>query len=180
MAIEIRAEYAAVLSKAMKRSAAAAINKSIRQASTQAGRKVRRVYNIRARDLKQYIRYRRANSNKLVGSVGIQDKRLPLKLFAARDDYPRGVSFIIRRASGRKRLKHAFFAVVGGRLDVYERKVVGNKRVKRFPIKKLSTVSPAIMFDKEGRATIEKYLNENYKRIFEHELDYRLSRLTSV
>ena len=174
--IVLSVDSARAISQAMKRAAAAAINKSLKSASVQAGRRVRQVYNIKARDLKPYIKYSRANQYKLTGQVGIENRRLPLKLFGPAE-HPRGITVRIRRDRGRVLVKHAFVAAVGGKLNIYTRAKKNGKRVWRLPIKVLNTVSPGKMFEKEGEKVIEEYLQKNYRRIFEHELDFRLERI---
>ena len=172
-----------------KRAIVSAINKIGSQATTQARRKVREKYNIKARDLSQSIKLVRAkggSNDQLFAVIKGSGKPLSLYKFSPSPKEPppqkgvpmkarkrRKVTVKVLRAEGRKRLENAFVARIRGAAtpSIYQRK--GNARL---PIKRLLTVGPAKMFEKHGIPAAQEIVRTKGKDIMLHEIDYYLKR----
>jgi hypothetical protein len=170
--VSIPIEKAGIIIPAMRRGISSALNKVMSKASTSASREVRKVYNIKARDIKQRTKIIKANINRAIASFSIEGSRMKLLLFGARDEYPKGVTVMIKKGS-RKRLRSAFVAKMpSGLLNVFIRTTE-----KRLPIKSLRTLDIATMYNVEGEKAVEKIFNNEYLKIMEHEIDFRLSKI---
>lgn len=168
-----------------------ALNKIGSQATTQAKRKVRGVYNIKAKDLSASIKLIRAKSGlsgneQLFAVLKGSGDPLSLYKFSPSPKEPpvqkgvplksrkrRKVTVKVLRQGGRKRLKNAFVARIKGAKtpSIYAR-----EGKKRLPIKRLLTVGPAKMFEKQGIPAAQQIVRKKGKDIMLHEIDYYLKR----
>lgn len=172
MAIEIQAKDAVKIPRAFRLAISSAINKTIKKADTAAGRAVRAIYNIKARDLKKAVRIIKSNSNKLEGRSQIIGQRLRLFYFGAKQNKT-GVSVRIRKDSGRKTVKSAFIATMpSGLKNAFRRQTKA-----RLPIQSLTTLDPASMYDNQGEKQFDKTIKTDLGRIFDQEFNYRLSKI---
>ena len=167
------------MDKAVINATRSTINKLLKKANTEASKAVRKVYNIKAKDLKKYTYLYKATNNKLKAEIRIYKNRLPLELFQPRSRRKaieaksnrwqkrkikrNVVSVKIRKTSGRKDIKGAF---------IYKGKIFKRIRKGRFPIRRLFTVGPALMYWKEGLKVMENVTNENAGKTMAHELKY--------
>jgi len=130
---------------------------------------VRKNYNIKAKDLKEYIKLKK------VGNGGykfiIQGKTLGLEKFKARQTKS-GVSVMIKKGN-RIKLSHAFLAKdSNGNIRVFERETK-----KRMPITRLFSVSVPQMFNKKILKSGMSEANKTFEKEFKHNLDYYLGKM---
>ncbi len=173
MAIVIELKNAQKIIPAMRRGIASALNKIMKKAFTESSKQVRKVYNIKARDLKHATKFNKAHVNKASSSFSVEGSRLKLLFFGADDQNPRGVTVRIKKTSGRKRLRSAFVErMPSGHTNVFMR-----KGPERLPIKSLTTIGTPTMFDAEGEKAVEKTFNNDFPKTLEREIDFKLSQI---
>ena len=182
--------------KRFKKVVTRTLNKTASQANTAMSRKVREVYNIKAKDLRTKIRVFRANDGKLFAVIRVQDKQgMPLLSFSARQTR-KGITYKVKKASGNKRVDGAFIATMeSGHKGVFERygeKVKPSRgkytarRFKRGPqqgepilrqsIQELFRIDAVGMVDQHGIMAIEQVIKEKMDDIFNHELGWEMSK----
>ena len=158
------------IDKALTNAGRSALNKIIRKAKTATSRRVREVYNIKAKDLNQYIKVFRATNSNLEATLMITGKRIPLHLFGMRKS-SRGVSVLVKKTSGRKIVAHAFTNEKLGE-GIWKR-----KGKPRFPVRRLKTLSAPKMYEQEAVIVFEKLTKEELGKTMKHELTYYLSKI---
>jgi hypothetical protein len=179
------------LDRAARRSFRSAINKAARKSFTAASKSVRAVYNIKASDVRKYSRIRSATDQNLQATVTVLQKRLPVYAFGARQTKS-GVTVRIKKAGGRKLIRGVFIAKMpGGETSVFRRmeKRLGDPRQWRhklirksprvyhgLPIKLLTTLDYASMFEKEGLRPLTLNFDKDFREIFERDLQFFLDR----
>jgi len=132
-------------------------------------KEVRKTYNIRAKDLKEYIKLKKTGDMEY--RFNIQGKTLGLEKFKARQT-KRGVSVMVKRGQ-RFKLSHAFLAKdSNGNIRVFERETK-----KRMPITRLFSLSVPQMFNEKILKKGMKEANETFEKEFKHNLDYYLGKM---
>jgi hypothetical protein len=127
-----------------------AINETTAEQKTSIARKIYEKVNLTSGRIKKDIHIVRATPKKLAGSVRLEhQRRIGLRQFGARQTR-KGVSYQIARGGARKTARHAFIATAKGAEHVFERKVIGGKRVGRLPLRRLMGVSAWGAFVKAG------------------------------
>ena len=149
--------------------------KAQKRTTTESGRKfrtttvkeVRKIYNIKAKDLKARIRTRVEKGKEgYAWRMQVKGRPIGLEKFGARQT-KKGVSVLVRKDSGRKTLSKAFIA----KGKVFER--VGKKRL---PIVNLKTLSVAQMFNKETLKVAFEEVSREYPKRFKHNLFFYLEK----
>lgn len=159
------------LNRALNNAGRSAINKILIQGRNIASRKVRDVYNVKAKILKDNTVIRRASNRSLEGQLIIRGRKLPLIAFGARK-VRRGTTVRVKKSSGRKLIRHAFIATMpSGKVHVWMRRGPG-----RLPIDAKFTISPAGMFENEGVKAFEDLMQRKLPATIDHELQYYLER----
>lgn len=147
-----------------------AINKTARGLRTQISKSVRNQLNIKASAVKESLSIAKATRRpRPSATLSVAAKPVSLKEYGARQNR-KGVSVRVKRANGRKLIKHAFVVQVLGS-HAFQR--VGDARL---PIKKLfgpSVKQEAEQLSPEFRIFISKTLE---KRIRE-EIDWEIEKL---
>lgn len=155
------------MSKAIDKARVSANNKTARQGLTQAKKIIRQEYNIQAKYLNRNIKTQRGNTLRPAAQIIASGSGISLKAYSPRQ-VKTGVSISVKKGN-RKIIKHAFgpkIGTLGG--SVFQR--VGKERL---PIRKLLGPGAAALMDsKKVMKTLDVYLAENYKRIYESELKY--------
>jgi transcriptional regulatory protein LevR len=162
------------LNKAIINANRSALNKVIAKAKTAASRAVREVYNIKARDLNKEIKIRRATNSNLRAILSLKTRRTSLTKFSPRRvkiNKRFGVKVKIKRKEPPKLVKGAFMADVRNKTNIFKR--VGKKR---FPIKKLFTLSVAEMFEREGEKALQNLIKNELAAIHKRELQYYIKK----
>ena len=133
---------------------------------------VRKTYNVKASELKKRMKIGNSkDSYKYEWHMYVKGRPLGLENFGARQT-KKGVSVLIKRQSGRKVLLHTFLRRgKSGNLKVFAR-----KGKERLPIKSYYTISIPQMFTKEIVDAGLERVEREYKRDFERNLLYYITK----
>lgn len=135
--------YPGALPRVMSR----AINRTANQARTQIARKISSQVQVSVSDVRRGVRIDRATRTKWQADLQITGFRTPLIKFGARQTKT-GISYIIDKSTGRKRIDTAFIATMpSGHKGVFKR-----KGKSRLPIVELRGASIGVLF--ENTATV--------------------------
>lgn len=146
---------------------ARAINRSIQGVPTDATREVRKTYNVRASDVRSRFYLRKASVAKLFGQAISTGKAIPLTRFSplpgpGKRRPPVGLSFLVMRAHGRRKIPRSFWA----KGSVFQR--IGEDRNK---IKKLFAPSvPQMVGRPEIIQQFQQQANHRFMVTFDHEV----------
>lgn len=119
-----------------------AMNETARVATTASLGKVRRNWNIKARDLKRYVSAERATANKASYVFKFHSRAINLQEFEGVDEYPKGVRYKIQKKRGW--LPNAFIKGNGRNKFILQR--TGDER---YPLLPHFSITPSTMFLKE-------------------------------
>lgn len=157
------------------KAAARAVNATIAQAKTEMSRQIRQEYVVDARFVRERLRIKRATFFKgvlaieAVLSADEKPRSANLIRFVARRTKA-GVSVKIKRAGARKVVRGAF---IGNKGRTVFRRITD----KRLPIKAISTVDVAQMFNaKRINARVVTSIRENFARLFESEARFFVAK----
>lgn len=160
-----------ILSDGVLKARLSANYKTAKQATTQAKREIRSVYNIKAKYLNQNIKTHRGSASNHAAKITATGQGIRLKAFGAKQ-VKTGVSVQVKKGN-RKIIKHAFGPKIprlGGNVFVRSGK-------ERLPIKKLFGPGAAAMFGtKKVMGKVKTYVKNNYKRIYEHALQFYIKK----
>jgi len=161
------------IEKAFSRAVVRAVNRMIVTGRAAATRQVRKIYNVKAGDLKNATTIYRASSSRKEALLVIQGRRMAVILFDARHRRTaKGATVRIKKSEGRKLIRSTFIvSMSSGKRHVWKR--VGKERL---PIKPLFTVSPPKMFEVEGEKAFKEIIEKEFGKTFENELSFQLSR----
>jgi len=155
-----------------------ALNTALDRSATEANRRIREVYNIKARAVAASFKKKRAagGSRLANATLTIRGARIPLIEFAARwtRKTPTGASVMIKRGEGRKRIAGAFIGVHGktGARQVFVR--VGKKR---YPIKSLRSISlPQAFVEKTVLEAVQAKAAATFRSEFERQLTHLMPK----
>jgi len=166
------------------------VNKTSAKAKTSAKKSIRQDYRIKARDVD--IKLDRAKGNRFFAILRAAYKPLRLTKFFVRS-MKAGLFVEIKRGS-RKKLQNAFFGQPSGKdWGVFgQKKQVSSSQTLLFQRKKTSgkyqgyplTVPSgpsigALLKREETKKAVETSVNENFHRIFAHELEYSMKKKSS-
>ena len=170
--------------KAMRKT----INDLMTRSSNTAKKHVRSRYNIKVKQLNRYINVRKASGNNLEARFSVRSRRVSLFNFISKSSISssikskrrgrRPVKVKVLKQSGMYKLRHAFVMIgKSGNIGIFERVVGVKSSTGKDKIKRLSTVGPAKMFEKEGVPLMQRYVDENSGRIFKQNFDYYIGRV---
>lgn len=165
------------------------LNNLMVQGSNAAKRKVRERYNIKPKQLNRYITtYRSTPANGLEASINVRSRSASLFNFihrssisssinAKRRSKRKPVKIKVLKGGGTHKLRHAFVMMgKNSNIGIFER-VPGVKTAKgTAKIKRLSTIGPSKMFEKEGVPIMQKYVDDNAARIFKNNFDFYIGK----
>jgi hypothetical protein len=156
-----------VFRKALRRT----LSESGDRFKTSAVKDVREIYNVKARDLKERIRGRLVSPDRY--ELAVQGRTMNLIHFGASKLKRGGVSVLVRRDHGRKKIRGAFIARDRhGSLRVFMR-----KGKERLPIEAKNTLSAPQMFNDEILEKNMRDADEFVPKRLEHNLEYYLGKL---
>ena len=161
--------------KAMAR----AINRAIQGARTAASKSIRKVYRVKAGDIRQTMTLRRATPARLEASVTSVGRKLPLFAFAPRPSKP---------GTGGKGRPHLTVSVRKGRRTKHRRAWIGTflsrlqvamrTSSKRFPVRMLKGPAiPQMLGVPDVIAEVELVATERLDQRIDHEIRVLLERL---
>lgn len=172
----VTARFEGLAARVQNRATLRAINRAVDAVATEANREIRKVYRIKASDLRKAITKKKAFLKQAVmsGSVIFSGRRLNLFYFGARQT-KKGVTVQVMQAGGRKLLPGAFLATNShtGFKGVFHR--VGRSR---YPIKNLKSIAiPQAVGNKAVNAALRKIANEAFLKNFSQQLNFLTSRV---
>jgi Prophage minor tail protein Z (GPZ). len=152
---------------------ARALNRAAQNARTNAVKKVREEYQIKAGDVRSTIKITQANKNTLGALVKSTGGRIPLIKFKVSPSSPRPKNppKALRAAvkkSGLKEIVSAFVANVNGN------KVFRRTSKKRLPIEQL--FGPAVP-QMLGNVSVREYIESEAAKMFDQRLDHEIQRV---
>ena len=168
--------YGSVTKKALSRT----VGDLGRRMNTAAKRAIREDYNIKLKDLKNYIKLLPFRLGDLKTTVRAWGKAIPLIRYGAKQK-PQGVQVRVSRARGNVILPHTFKAMMAsGHEGVFERTIAGGKRTPRLPIREL--FGPAIpqLFKSHNVMTKIRAVLHDAQRLFNANLRYYVTRKGTV
>jgi hypothetical protein len=150
-----------------------ALNRAASNAGTNASKKAREKYNIKAKDVKETISISRASKSTLGAVIKSVGERIPLIKFkvspsAPRPKNPPKVLKVSVKKGGLKEIVGAFVADVNGN------KVFKIASGARLPIQQL--FGPAVP-QMLGADNIREYIENEASRVFDERLDHEIQRM---
>lgn len=140
------------------------------KASTLLVKEVRQSYNIKARDLKNFIKVKRSNYGTLQYFMDIKSKSLNVTRFGAKKLKQKGhVSVKIKNTKARSTLVPAFFSNKKGN-------AVLTRIGKTQEIKGISTLSIPQMFNQKILEKAEGMVGNEYDRLFKKNFDFYIGK----
>lgn len=155
------------IDKAMRR----AINRTIDQVATEANRRIRDRYNVRARAVSRAMKKKKvsARAGSLTAEIEIRGRRIGLIEFAARQT-GKGVSVKVLKAGPRKVVKGAFIAT---NTATQYRGVWRRVGASRYPIRNLVSISiPQAFFSESVSRAVEKLVAEKFPQTLRQNLEF--------
>lgn len=190
--------------KATKKATRSAINKTAAKSFTAASRKVREVYNIKAGDLKKYVKIRPARGEVFENEIKVTSKRrIPLHVFGPRvkmqeiiirrkkdrAEWSQRMQFVsvkVKKAGGYKPVEKTFVRrMKSGHVGIFERAEGWRHRppiknssrdISGLPIKEKFGPGMVTLFEKEGEPELISIYDREISNIFERELRYYMGR----
>lgn len=151
------------------------LNEEGRRFGTQTVKTVREDYNIKASELKSYIKSSKASTGELEFNMRIQSSPLSLAKFGMRTKNIRtkrgmrkGVTVKVFRKKGRKLVKRGFSPT--------GKQIFKREGSSRLPITKLTTLSAPQMFKDERIEHGYDLVEKNLPKTFERNYDFYLSK----
>jgi hypothetical protein len=145
-----------------------ALNRALDSSNTETSREIRKVYNLKDRAVKAALRKIRASKSRLWAELRIEGSRIGLIEFDARwrQGQKVGATVQVKIGGGRKTVAGAFIAAGRGGQNVFRR--VGNRR---FPIRRLTSVSIPQAFDNESVTTaVQRIAAAVFDKNFEQQI----------
>lgn len=153
-----------------RKAVARTLNELGSKASTLLVKEVRQSYNIKARDLKNFIKVKRSNYGTLQYFMDIKSKSLNVTRFGAKKLKQKGyVSVKIKNSTGRSNLVPAFFSNKKGN-------AVLTRIGKTQEIKGISTLSIPQMFNQKILEKAEGMVGNEYDRLFKKNFDFYIGK----
>ena len=151
-----------------------AINRTINdlgnKISTLLVKEVRQTYNIKAKDLKQFIKVKKSNYGNLEYYMDVRSRPLNITRFGARKLKAKGqISVKVKNETGRVNLVPAFFSNKKGN-------AVLTRKGKTQEVKGISTLSIPQMFNEKILDKAKDMVGNEYDRIFKKNFDFYIGK----
>ena len=151
-----------------------AINRTLNdlgsKTSTLLVKEVRQTYNIKAKDLKQFIKVRKSNYGNLEYYMDVRGKSLNVTRFGAKKLKQKGhVSVKIKNSTGRSNLVPAFFSNKKGN-------AVLTRVGKTQEVKGIATLSIPQMFNDKALDKAEKMVGNEYDKLFKKNFEFYIGK----
>jgi len=152
-----------------------ALNRALDKVSTEAGREIRKTYNVKQKAITSAFRKRRANRASLTARLLVEGVRIGLIEFAARQT-KRGVTVQILKHGGRKLVRSAFITAStrnnyrgGGSMGINQVwRRAGKDRYPIFPLRSVSI--PQAFSNKAVLEVLEKHATETFNKNLQQQL----------
>lgn len=163
--------------KQVPKAASAAINRTITFTNKKVSQEVRKIYNIKAGDIKSSIKIKKATPSNLSGEINSSGRRLTLKRFSKTNKWKRGKPIKVKvKKTGAKVVNtspKAFMTSLNGNGQILKR-----KGSSQYPVEVLHTLSvPQMISNVKVSDVVMEEAKQVLKRRIEHEVEHRLSRL---
>lgn len=190
--------------RATRKATRSAVNKTAAKSFTAASRKVREVYNIKAGDLKKYVKIRPARGEVYENEIRVASKRrIPLHAFGPRvklreivirrkkdrAEWSQRMQFVsvkVKKAGGYKPVEKTFTAKMrSGHVGIFERAENWRHRLpvknsgraaSGLPIREKFGPGMVTLFEKEGEPQLIETYDREISIIFERELKYYMGQ----
>ena len=151
-----------------------AINRTINdlgnKISTLLVKEVRQTYNIKAKDLKQFIKVKKSNYGNLEYYMDVRSRPLNITRFGARKLKAKGqISVKVKNETGRANLVPAFFSNKKGN-------AVLTRKKNTQEIKSVTTLSIPQMFNEKILDKAKDMVGNEYDRIFKKNFDFYIGK----
>lgn len=154
----------------IKKVAGRTIKRTTSKLKTVTAQEVRKTYNIKSKDLKNYIKLKKVSNFKYI--VKIVSRQSNLAKFGARQT-KKGVSVLVKKGEGRKLITGAFLARgQNGSMRVFKRHTKDGKKLKAF-----YSLSIPQMFNKDVMNKGFDEAQKTFEKEFEHNLDYYMRKI---
>ena len=174
---EVMAEFALLPGRIKDKATVRAVNRAVDAVATVGNRKIREVYNLRARAVAAAMTKTKASTAQVTpyGAVTMTGKRIGLIEFDARQTRRMpGTSVRIKVAGGRKTVRHAFIATNS---HTGYRGVFVRQGKERYPIVNLRSISlPRAFRNKIVIEACRQVASETFTKNFRQQLAYLGSR----
>ena len=163
--------------KQVPKAASAAINRTITFTNKKVSQEVRKIYNVKAGDIKSTIKIKRATPSNLSGEINSNGKRLTLKRFSRTNKWKRGKPIKVKvKKTGAKVVNtspKAFMTSLNGNGQILKR-----KGASQYPVEVLHTLSiPQMISNTEVSDSVMEEARQVLQKRIEHEVIYRLKKL---
>lgn len=169
-----------------------AFNNAAKSSFAAASESMREVYNISDRNIRKYSRIDPARGKTLLAIIRLLTTKIPVYAFGARKTKP-GVTVRIKKKEGRKLLAGVFISKMpSGKISVFARwdpkhgdpqkwrhrfpKGRSSGRKHGLKIKLLTTLNASKMFELHGVDTMYFKFDDEFRKIFENQLQVSLQR----
>jgi hypothetical protein len=174
---EVKAEFHRFSYGLQEKATVRALNRALDQAATETVRRIRDVYNVKARAVHAAMKKDKADGGFRLANatLKIRGARIPLIEFGARWSRRNpGATVLIKKGGGRKTLRGSFIGVHGktGKRQVFVR--LGKKR---YPIKTLRSLSlPQAFVKKTVLAAVKAKAGDSFTKNFRQQVDNLLKK----
>lgn len=171
------AQFATVPGSKVEKATIRALNRAVDQSQTEANRRIRDRYNVKANVVAKAMKKRYASGRgvSLFSELRVQGARIPLIEFSASERRVRsakgprrGVTVRVMRGGQRKIVKGGFIATARGGRGIFKR-----KGRARYPIEYLRSVSiPRAFMNDAVIAAVKKIAGASFVRNFEQQVRF--------
>lgn len=163
--------------KAIPKAITRSLNKVGSTARTQAAREIRQFRRLKISEIKRGMRVFRARPRRPVFEVKVSRRPISLRRYGAKMGGGKRRRRVVVNVDGERQvLEHAFFIEGRPKSPVFER--VGRSRL---PIRKLFGPSLGTALEKQVvRNQLRRTVGERWPRVFRHELNFELDKISRV
>ena len=160
--------------KIFKKATLSALNKTGKQALTAADKAMRQIYTLKKKDITKALKFKKANYSTMTAYIVSKGTKFPVIAFQAKQT-KKGVTVKIKRAGGKKLIRHAFKATMkSGHTGVYQR--AGKSRLPLKP--ELRTISvPQTLTSEKILDVINKAIDDNLQKNFNSAVLYYMNKV---
>lgn len=166
--------------KEIPKATSAALNRTITFVTKKVKKEVTSEYSIKSGEVAATFKIKKANSSSLTASISSKGRVLTLSHFPAnlKAGWSKSANVKVKvKRTGYKQVNgepQPFVASLGGNLQIVRRKTS-----KSYPIEVLKTLSiPQMISNAKINENVSREASEQLQRRIEHEVEYRLNRLT--
>lgn len=165
----------------MNKAISSALNKTVVTAKKEMSQAVRAKYNVKKKDLDSKMKVTKSTVNNTQSVISIRSRPIGLIHFGATaaKAFDKGQKRYFKTSAKvlrNERKKVVNGAFIGRAKNSSSWQVFRRTGDKRLPIVKMSVISPTSMIAKEGADDFEKVIVRDFKKNFDHELEFYLGK----